>query len=309
MVQRFLDTAVNTVLFCSQVSSNLITRLWGGLVDADYPTSSADECKENMYYIKRYLLRLLFKTLRKTPLSMPMVDYWKKQQMIQARVRKVKDGTTVMDLEGMKHPLLGYPRGHLLFGPLSKLKHEIKNQVFNESWEMDIDDTIVHVKQKITGALDEYLEAIRYEMVPFERMNKPTKELWRAFSVIEQQEPQIKWLKEAVCTIMQEDDAYRLRVQWLIGIFNPSSWFCFNPIKDLEIGLTEMEHAEVTEDMKGRIRLLRTIIMRCLNDPKIYNLFLRFCKEVDWNKLKLTEGDKYHFRAKYFKVDLDKFEY
>lgn len=240
---------------------------------------------------------------------MPMVSYWKTKEMVAARVRSQDDGTQVMDLEGEKYPLMGYPRSHLLFGPLSKLKHEIKNQVFNESWEMDTDQTISHVKAKITGALNEYLEVVRYDMVPPERMNKPVRELWRAFSLLEKREPRIKWLKEALCLILQEDDAYRFRVQWLVSVFNPSSWFCFNPIKDLEIALQEMEVAEVVGDMKERIRLLRTIVMRLLKDPYISQLFLDFCKEVDWNKIKLSAGDKYHFRAKYFKVDLDKFEY
>lgn len=229
--------------------------------------------------------------------------------MVQARVRKETDGTQVMDLEGEKYPIMGYPRSHLLFGPLSKLKHEIKNQIFNDTWDHDVNYTISHVKSKVTGGLDQYLEAIRYDMVPPERMNRPTRELWRAFSVLEREEPRLKWLKESLCTILQEDDAYRFRVQWLIGIFNPSSWFCFDPVKDLRIGLEEMEHAEVVSDMKERIRLLRTIVLRLLEDPYIKSLFLRLCKEVDWNKLKLSEADKYHFRAKYFKVDLDKFEY
>jgi hypothetical protein len=262
-----------------------------------------------MYYLKRYLLRLLFKTLRKTPLDMPMVRYWKTKEMVSARVRTQKDGTQVMDLEGEDYPIMGYPRHHMLFGPLSKLKHEIKNQVFNETWELGTPETIAHVKQKVTGALDQYLEAVRYDMVPPERMNKPSRELWRAFTVLEKDEPRLKWIKEAICLIIQEDDAYRLRIQWLITIFNPSSWFCFNPIQDLQIALEEMEHAEVVSDMKERIRLLRTIILRLLEDPYIRSLFLKLCKEVDWTQLKLTPGDKYHFRAKYFKVDLDKFEY
>lgn len=240
---------------------------------------------------------------------MPMVQYWKTKSAVQARVRVQPDGTTLMDLEGEKYPLLGYPRGHLLFGPLSKLKHEIKNQIFNESWEMSTEDTINHVKKVITGGLDEYLEAMRYDLVPAERLNKPAREIWRAFTVLEAKEPKLKWLKESLCMIMQEDDAYRLRVQWLVGIFNPQSWFCTDPIKDLEIGLTELENAEVISDMKERITLLRTITMRLLKDPKIAELFLAFCKEVDWKKLKLSQGDKYHFRGKYFKVDWDKFEY
>ena len=33
------------------------------------------------------------------------------------------------------------------------------------------------------------------------------------------------------------------------------------------------------------------------------------CREMDWNKLRLTPADKYHFRGKWFKVDFDRFAY
>ena len=49
--------------------------------------------------------------------------------------------------------------------------------------------------------------------------------------------------------------------------------------------------------------------MLALEDEKIKELFLKLCKEMNWNKLKLSKADKFHFRGKWFRVDLDKFEY
>ena len=51
------------------------------------------------------------------------------------------------------------------------------------------------------------------------------------------------------------------------------------------------------------------MLLAGLKDERIKELFLKFCKEVDWDKVKLSEADKYHFRGKYFRVDLDLFEY
>jgi hypothetical protein len=120
-------------------------------------------------------------------------------------------------------------------------------------------------------------------------------------------------LKNTLTFILTEDDAYRMRLQWITQIFNPSAWwfklFFRNPVKDFDLALQELENAEVVGDMKERIRLLRRILLLIIEDKRIGQLFGELCKELDWNKLKLREADKYHFRAKYFKVDLDKFEF
>ena len=70
-----------------------------------------------------------------------------------------------------------------------------------------------------------------------------------------------------------------------------------------------VEHAEVVGDMKERMRLLKRILLVALKDKRIKELFIKLVKEIDWNKVKLTEGDAYHFRGKYFKVDYDVVEY
>jgi hypothetical protein len=246
--------------------------------------------------------------LGKTPLSMPMVKYWRTKEMVAAKVTTGKHGNIVMDMEGEDEQFPGYPRGHVLFGKLSKLKHEVKNQVFNETYamlEQDYahQDIINHIKQVLTGRLDQYLEPLRFDMLPPEKLAPPVREIWRTLSKLEEKEPKIRFLKEYICLLLQEDDSYRWRLQWMCSLF----WW-IQP-SDIPLALRELENAEVIGDMKGFARLWRTVIIFALTDAKINYLYRQFCKEVDWKKLKLTRADKYHFRGKYFKVDWLLFEY
>ena len=251
-------------------------------------------------------------------LSETMVSYWRYKDAVAAKVMTGKDGALVMKLEGEKELFPGFPRSHSLFGTLSPLKHQIKNQIFNDSWWKlergePKEEIIADVKEKVITGLQEYMNACRYDMVPPERMVAPVRELWRAFSVIEQKHPNVKFLKEAMTFVMQEDDAYRFRLQWIVQIFNPSAWWFrilrLDPVKWLEIALGELKHAEVVGDMKLKQDLLKRIISLLLEDKQISRCFREFVKEVDWNKLKLSKADKYHFRGKYFKVDFDRFSY
>jgi hypothetical protein len=244
---------------------------------------------------------------------MRMVKYWKQNDYVEAKVTTNKEGATIMIMNGEDEPFPGFPRGRLLFGTLSKIKHEIKNQLFNESWrKLEEGEPVEKVVQDFKDSLlkiFEIGEVARYDMSPPTKMVKSVKEVWRAMTVLEDRSPVIKPLKEILTYILQEDDAYRFRVQWMVSIFNPNSWWCTDPIKDFTIALEEMENAEIVQDMKGRIRLLKRILLCILEDKRIRELFLALCKEMNWNKLKLDKADLYHFRGKYFKADWIYFEY
>ncbi len=249
---------------------------------------------------------------------MPMVRYWKTKEAVAAKVMTDENGVTVMQMEGEDEIFNGFPRGHLIvntpgvYSPLSVLKHQIKNQIFNEVWAKleagESKETILrHIKDKVAKDLVPYFEPLRYDMLPPEKMAVPVREIWRVLEKMEAKEPKLKWFKEALCFILSEDDAYRNRLQWMVSLLRPR-WF-YNPMKLLELYLTELENGEVIGDMKERVRLWKRVMLFALQDPYINKLFKEFCKEVDWNKLKLTKADKYHFRAKYFKVDWLLFEY
>lgn len=256
-----------------------------------------------------------------TPDKMPMVKYWKTQDSQLATLTTNEDGATIMRIKGEDYPFPGFPRSHLLFGrwkdrpfgPLSVLKHEIKNQIFNETWrkleEGMPKEQIIKEAKKALWNIYEIADTMKYDMMPPKKMFKGVKELWRVFTLLEKRHPEsaknIENLKKVICFIVSDDDAYRFRVQWIIQVFSMFR----DPIKNIDIALQELEIAEVVGDMKERIRLLRRVLMVLLEDQKIRQLFLEFFKEMKWKLLKIGEMEKYHFRAKYFKVDLDKFEY
>ncbi len=278
------------------------------------------------YFLKRKILRFIYKyLLRKGPLSMPMVRYWKTTEALPAAITTNKDGATIMKMgDGDRredYDFPGFPRGHILFGDfrgsghgsLSVLKHTVKNQVFNYAWYAleegkSHEEIISHIKGVSLPEVFKIIEEVKYDLIPYEKMFGAVKEVWRAMTVLEQRHPESKMirpLKEVLTFLMSDDDAYRMRIQWIVQVFSRFK----NPIENMDIALQELQHAEVVGDMKERIRLLRKGLMLLLEDQRIKSLFLEFWKEVDWKKLKLSKGDKYHLRAKYFKVDMDKFEY
>lgn len=257
-----------------------------------------------------FLKRLLFKIRGKTPADMEMVKYWKNKDAVQAKVTE-EDGVTVMYMEGEKYAFPGFPRGHLLFGPLSKLKHEVKNQVFNESWEMlskeDSDRLIVeHIRSQALPNVFELLKEHRLDMLPPSKMVPSVREIHRAWTKVA---PQSEELRDLVTYILQEDDSYRFRFQWIVSYMPTWAFRFIDPVNAFYKALRWLEWAEVIGDMKERIQLFRTIMCKILKDEHIRKQFTALFREIDWKKVKLTKADKYYFRGKYFKVDLDKFDY
>lgn len=260
-----------------------------------------------------------------SPTDLEMVSYWKTKEAVQAKVTRAKDGSTIMYMEGEKYPFPTFPRGYILFGPLSKLKHEIKNQIFNESWRKleegvpkeeiirDIKKTLLDLRVRHdTNPLygreykegENLMEILKYDMLPPTAMSPFAREIHRAWTKVS---PETSKLRDLIVFIAQEDDAYRFRIQWLAEWFG---WFMkLNPVKSFDYALQMLEHGEVVSDMKEKARLLRRVLMLALEDPKIREKFIALFREINWKKVKLTKGDKYHFRAKYFRVDLKILEY
>lgn len=295
----------------------------------------------NIYFIKRWFLRKYFKFIGSNPAKMNMVKYWKNQDHVRAKVTTMPDGSLGMWMEGEDEPFPGFPRSHMLFGnyrntghgPLSVLKHTIKNEIFNyayyslqkkgknDVWEhlrlgKTPKEVIKHIKEVALPKIYEISEDLKYDLLPPEKMFGGVRELWRAMGVLQKRYPKNKHLeplKRTLCMVFLDDDSYVMRLKWITQVFNPSSWwfklFFRNPIKDLNIALEELEVAEVMGDMKERVRLLRAGVNLILEDKNIRKLFMELCKEVDWRKLKLSKADIYHLRAKFFKADLIRFEY
>lgn len=239
-----------------------------------------------------------------------MVKYWKTQDSVEAKVVRAPEGHHVMYMKGEKYPFPGYPRGSLLYGKLSPLKHWIKNKVFNEVWKMlEERKPLKERMQYLRGEAYPYIfdlgEGLKYDMVPHEQMVPPVKELYRAFTKVAKTETDLKW-RDIVTFIFQEDDAYRMRFQWLVKFFPR---FSKPTLKDFDKALGMLEHGETVGDMKERVRLLRRVLNALWEDAETKDTYERLLKEIDWKKLELTKGDKYFFRAKYFKVDYPEYAY
>ncbi len=254
--------------------------------------------------------RLFFKILRKTPLDMDMVRYWKTRESVQAKITK-KDGVNIMKMEGEKYYFPGFPRGHILYGPLSKLKHEVKNQIFNDAWSLleagkSNKEVVDMICQKALPNIFPILEAQKYDIAPRRAMVPPVREIHRAWEKVS---PRSVELREMVCYILQEDDAYRFRLQWIVTYMPTWAFRFINPIKAFDKALIWLERGEAIDDMKERIRLFRRVMGVILSDPIFAAKLKQLFREINWRKVKLSKADKYFFRGKYFKVDLDKFEY
>lgn len=234
-----------------------------------------------------------------------MVSYFKTKETEKARLRLTDEGLQ-MEIKGEKYPFPGFPRGHILtsefrFTNLAVMKHRIKNEIFNYAWDRlekgETEGLKTELKKRLFNDIYPLAEKMKYDMLPPEKMCRVARELWRAFSALEKENDNIRKFKEILHWPMQEDDGYRFRMQWLFNYFKPRR------IKTFELALHKLEEAEVLEDMKGKIRLLRRILLFALEDERIMYWFKRFWKEVDHKKLKLTKADKYFLRGKWFKCD------
>lgn len=229
-----------------------------------------------------------------------------RKESVEAKLVKMPEGHSVLFMEGEDYPLLGHPRGALLYGPLSPLKHLVKNRVFNDSWNLL--EKGINPAQNIRQGLDEVFDLLdknRFELVPYMSLVPPVKEIYRAMTAVENKMGgRISGLKEVICLILQEDDSYRYRFQWLVKFFGRKP-----TLKKFEYALSMLEQAEIVGDMKERQRLFKRVIVAALHDPRVKECFSLLIEELDWKKLKLSEADKYFFRAKYFKVDYPEYEY
>ena len=256
------------------------------------------------------------------------VQYWKTGDKARAKLTTLKDGAYGMVIEGEKYPLMGFPRGPVLFGPLAKLKFMIKNYIFNEVWrileEGTNEEAMEYVKNKALPIILEEIEKSKYHFFPVEKMCPMARELWRALTKIEERmsgedREQFKILKEGICFYFQEDDAYRFRLQWIAKYINPKNlirkiyrFFTHKPYsfkKEIELVLNFMGEAEIVPDMKGRAKLIKRVLLSFLEDKDFGELIENIVWELNWKKLRLSAADIYFFRGKYFKCDWDHYDY
>lgn len=286
-----------------------------------------------LFSLKRKVLTFFF---NRWYLTHPpeMVSWWKKTSAIEASIRRNANGHAEMYMGtsrqgGEKYPFPGFPRGSLLYGKLSPLKHQIKNQIFNDSWWRleggeDPKNVVKDIKGKILDNILQIGKECVYDMLPPEKMVPSVREIHRAFTTVikgHPQEARLKGLRDILCFILNEDDGYRMRAQDFFEYLYPESFlqkflrfatrksYSQSLLSQIEFGLTCVEHSEVLGDMKERIRLLKRILLMIFQDDGCGTLLEKFCKELNWKKVFLTKADKFYFRGKYYRVDYRKYDY
>jgi hypothetical protein len=224
-----------------------------------------------------------------------MVSWWMTKEACQAKVTTDEDGSYIMWMEGEKYPFPGYPRGHLLYGTLSKLKHEIKNQIFNRNWERIGRREPVSIDEACQN-IYELAEKSKYDMLPVEKMAPAVREMYKNLT-----HPVWRYI---ISYIFQEDDGYRFRFQWLMTYIDKK-----DPIGSFDTGMQMLEHAEVIDDMKERVNLIRVVMLKLWENPVYAQYWIDFVQNAKLSDMKLSKADKFYFRAKYFKVDYPHMEY
>ncbi len=135
------------------------------------------------------------------------VQYWKFGDYARAKVgTDEKTGAIEMDIENEKYAYPGFPRGPVLLGPLAKLKHKMKNVMFNQ----------------VFAEMEKMAAESKYDMIPPEKMNVAVRELNRVLQqledaeVVDDMKKRITLIRKVMTFFLQEDDAYRMRMQWVM---------------------------------------------------------------------------------------------
>lgn len=129
----------------------------------------------------------------------------KGKQWAQPRINK-KTGEMELYIKDEKYPLRGHPRHSVMHGPMAELKRWMKNMVI-EQLAQHIDKILPHKTREQEWA-------------------EPIKEIARVFDLVieAEDEPEMKKLmgqfRDPICMVLQEDDAWRFRVQWALERLN-----------------------------------------------------------------------------------------
>src|SRR3990167_5841121 len=82
---------------------------------------------------------------------------------------------------------------------------------------------------------------------------------------------------------------------------------CCPAVREMDRVFEKLTHMEVSDDMKGRINLIRKVIIFFLQEDDAYRYrAMAFLSMIDQKKIALTKEDMYFARAKYWKPDMYK---
>lgn len=137
-----------------------------------------------------------------------MVKYWKRGDSAKAKLVTTEEGHYALQIENEERTYPGFPRGHVLNGPLAAVKNALKNTVFNQ----------------VFGQLDKWSKEHNADMLPPERMVPAVRHIHDTFLKLEECEvvpdmkARIALIRKVLCWFLSEDDAYRFRAQLFLDL-------------------------------------------------------------------------------------------
>ena len=165
-----------------------ITRLGGAICQSRAQIAIQSIAKKSMFLFKR---------------KPNVVQYGDRSGKERAQpVFNEKTQSMELHISGERYPLRGFPRHHVLHGPLAPLKRYVKNFI-----------------------IEQMVKCLPYK-IPDAQLVPPVRELARIFDLAIQaeDEPEMKRLmeqfKDAITMALNEDDAWRYRWQWMMENIN-----------------------------------------------------------------------------------------
>lgn len=85
---------------------------------------------------------------------------------------------------------------------------------------------------------------------------------------------------------------------------------CAPAVREIARMFDELHEMEIVPDMKGRIKLIKKVVIFFLQEDDAYRFRAQhFLANINQKKVALSEADKYYARGKWWKVDHDKYDY
>lgn len=208
-------------------------------------------------------------------------------------------------MDGYDFPYRGYPF-YQFVDKIDAVKKLIRNtqsgfyHAFKDKWYRWVLIPLIPVMGKDIFWAHVYTYSRLLERTPMRvnRFSQAVREIHRAFSVAYSDEDKQtselrKMLRDVECMILEFDNAYRFRIQDLFPELNKDALRA-SPIDEICRCIDIWIDREIVVDVKNSWKLLKLFVKYYLRfDKKLLNIFVRVLLEMDVEKVRLTDNDKY----------------
>ena len=180
---------------------------------------------------------------------------------------------------------------------LSSLYHSFKGK--NRLWFIFLIPSLLFLKPLVRAWIHTYYRIVERFRIKSLRYCTAIRELHRAFSIEpENESDQDKELRievrDLICMILENDNAYRFRFQDISQDINKES-LQRNPPRELIRLFDILQSCETGEDIRNTWILFKLFIRFYLRfDKKFCKILVRALVNLDYSRVQLTDEDKYY---------------